>query len=104
MARPSYLILAVAAVLPSTLAHEDSCSGKYPIYVDIHNRTVSGGGREFQYGSFIGVGVPYQNQSMWPSLRRNETIFAGKDFCTNSNLTDCINNTGGTVDFNASTS
>jgi hypothetical protein len=102
MARLPFLTFVTFATFRSALA-DGSCSGKHPIYVDIHDRAVDGATEEFQYGSFIGVAVPYQNQSLWPSLRRNETSFAAKDFCRNSNLTDCINNTGGTVDFNAST-
>lgn len=72
-----------------------------PIYVDIHKRAVHGSSI-FQYGAFIGVGTPAQNQSIWPSLRHNETSFASSDFCSNSNLTDCIDSTGGNVQFNLS--
>lgn len=74
-----------------------------PIYVDIHKRVVHGSEVE-QYGSFIGVSNPFQNQSLWPSLQRNETSFASASFCSNSNLTNCLEATGGNVDYNSSTS
>jgi hypothetical protein len=72
-----------------------------PIYNDIHKRAVHGSAI-FQYGSFIGVGNPTQNQSIFPSLRLNETSFAASTFCQNSNLTNCIDSTGGSVDLNQS--
>ncbi|TLD35477.1 acid protease [Venturia nashicola] len=74
-----------------------------PVYVDIHKRVVNGTDA-FPYGSFIGVGNPFQNQSIWPSLRRNETSFASSEFCSNSNLTNCMGSTGGNVKYNLSTS
>lgn len=79
-----------------------NCSIK-PIYVDIHKRFVNGTDA-FLYGSFIGVGNRAQNQSIWPSLQRNETSFASSDFCSNSNLADCLVSTGGNVKYNLSTS
>ncbi|KAF2841523.1 acid protease [Patellaria atrata CBS 101060] len=65
-----------------------------PIYVDIHKRIVHGT-NIFQYGSFIGVGTPAQNQSLWPSLKQNETSVAFFKFCQNSNLTNCEDSTNG---------
>ena len=89
-----------ASLVKSLLAANCSIA---PIYVDIHKRVVHGSNQE-QYGSFIGVGNPFQNQSIWPSLRRNETSFASAGFCSSSNLTNCLDSTGGNVDYNASTS
>lgn len=68
-----------------------------PIYVDIHKRIVHGTD-VFQYGSFIGVGTPAQNQSLWPSLRQNETSVAHVDYCENSNLQNCERSTRGNFD------
>lgn len=66
-----------------------------PIYVDIHKR-VTHLTNNFQYGSFIGVGTPAQNHSLWPSLSRNQTSFGANTFCDgNSALKDCENSTGG---------
>lgn len=99
---PSLRILAAGAtVLPAVLAQK--CVERYPIYVDFHNRTVTGGGGSLQYGAFIGVGVPSQNQSIVPSFTRNETSFAARGFCDNSTISNCLNRTGGSVDFAAST-
>lgn len=101
MAKLGCSVLLLASLLESVLAA--NCSVP-PIYVDIHKRAVTHGTELEQYGSFIGVGSPFQNQSLWPSLRRNETSFAALSFCAHSNLTDCVNSDGGAVDFNASTS
>ncbi|KAF2672984.1 acid protease [Microthyrium microscopicum] len=68
-----------------------------PLYVDIHKREVHGT-PIFQYGSFIGIGAPAQNQSVWPSLTQNELSFAASTFCFNSNLTNCSTSTGGDFD------
>ena len=65
-----------------------------PVYVDIHKREVHGSNLH-QYGSFVGVGSPAQNQSLWPSLSRNETSVAVKEFCEQSDLRDCLNSTRG---------
>lgn len=70
-----------------------NCSKK-PVYVDIHKRAVHDS-REFQYGSFIGLGTPPQNQSLWPSLTQNHTSFASNDYCGNSTIKDCEKSTGG---------
>lgn len=64
-----------------------------PVYVDIHKRAVHGT-EVFEYGTFIGLGTPAQNQSLWPSLLQNETTIADIDFCQSNNLT-CLNSTGG---------
>lgn len=74
-----------------------------PIYVDIHKRTVHGTS-QLEYGSYVGVGTPAQNQSLWPSLRQNETSFAHEDFCSHSNFLNCSTRTGGFVDPLQSTS
>ncbi|KAF2685144.1 acid protease [Lentithecium fluviatile CBS 122367] len=70
-----------------------NCS-KAPIYVDIHKRAVHDS-PVFQYGSFIGVGTPAQNHSLWPSLSQNHTSFAAHTYCGNSTLRDCDKSTGG---------
>ncbi|PVI00968.1 hypothetical protein DM02DRAFT_614030 [Periconia macrospinosa] len=75
----------------STLAF--NCS-KPPVYVDIHKRAVHDS-PVFQYGSFIGVGSPPQNHSLWPSLSLNHTSFAARSYCSNSTLRDCETSTGG---------
>ncbi|KAF1809625.1 acid protease [Eremomyces bilateralis CBS 781.70] len=72
------------------------CS-KPPIYVDIHKRAVRGT-NILQYGSFIGFGTPSQNQSLFPSLRQNETSVASGDFCGRSQLRNCEGETHGTFD------
>lgn len=100
MAKLGASVLLLASVFESVLAA--NCLIR-PIYVDIHKRAVTHGSEVEQYGSFIGVGNPFQNQSIWPSLSRNETSFAALDFCANSNLTDCVDSNGGSVDYNAST-
>ena len=74
-----------------TYAHNCSIP---PVYVDIHKREVQGTD-VYQYGSFIGAGSPAQNQSLWPSIRRNETSVARVDFCEQSILFDCLNSTRG---------
>jgi hypothetical protein len=84
----------------STLAF--NCS-KPPIYVDIHKRAV----RDtdvFQYGSFIGIGNPSQNQSLWPSLTRNHTVIADSHYCDDSDLPNCSQSTRGNFDTSLSTS
>lgn len=68
-----------------------------PIYVDLHKRAVRGTD-EFQYGSFIGLGSPAQNQSLWPSLCHNETSVAFVSYCDRSDLPDCKRNTRGEFD------
>ena len=73
-----------------------------PIYVDVHKRAVHGS-NTFQYGSFVGVGTPAQNQSLWFTLSDNETSVADGDFCQQSNLTDCNNTSGGFFATNLST-
>lgn len=70
-----------------------NCSKK-PIYVDIHKRAVQDS-PAFQYGSFIGLGTPAQNHSLWPSLAQNHTSFASHEYCDNSTLKDCETSTGG---------
>ncbi|CAO2647364.1 Nn.00g082860.m01.CDS01 [Neocucurbitaria sp. VM-36] len=71
-----------------------NCSKK-PVYVDIHKRAVHDS-PVFQYGSFIGLGTPAQNQSLWPSLAQNHTSFASHVYCKdNSTLKNCDRSTGG---------
>lgn len=74
-----------------------------PIYVDIHKRAVHDS-EVFQYGSFIGVGTPAQNHSLWPSLTQNQTSFGARTFCDgNSTLRDCDTSTGGFFESQLST-
>lgn len=68
-----------------------------PIYVDMQRRQVGAGG-QWHYGSSIGVGSPPQNQSVWLSLRQNDTSVAGVAFCANSTLPDCEAKVGGEYD------
>jgi hypothetical protein len=75
-----------------------------PIYVDIHKR-VTHFTDNFQYGSFVGVGTPAQNHSLWPSLSKNQTSFGASTFCEgNSTLRDCESSTGGFFNSRDSTS
>lgn len=88
------LVLCLSATVlfaRSTVAF--NCS-RPPIYVDIHKRAVHDSA-VFQYGSFIGVGTPAQNHSLWPSLSKNHTSFASHAYCDNSTLKDCQTSTGG---------
>lgn len=79
------------------------CPENKYIYVDIHKRAVHDS-PEFQYGSFIGLGTPAQNNSLWPSLSQNHTSFAAQDYCKNSTLRDCERSTGGFFGYQDSTS
>ncbi|ORY19117.1 aspartic peptidase domain-containing protein [Clohesyomyces aquaticus] len=92
----SLLFYLSATVLLSQSTVAFNCSAP-PIYVDIHKRAVHGIDR-FQYGSFIGVGSPAQNQSLWPSLSQNHTSFTASTYCDNSTLNDCSVSTGGFFD------
>ena len=91
----SFVLYLSATVLfvQSTVA--SNCTKK-PIYVDIHKRAVHDSS-VFQYGSFIGLGTPAQNQSLWPSLQQNHVSFASNNYCkdTNTTLKDCDTHTGG---------
>lgn len=92
MASLAFYLAASVLLAPSTVAF--NCS-RAPIYVDIHKRAVHDS-PEFQYGSFVGVGSPAQNHSLWPSLAQNHTSFAAPTFCgTNSTLRECDTSTGG---------
>ncbi|KAF2265129.1 acid protease [Lojkania enalia] len=100
MASLLFYMSATVLFAQSTVAFNCSIN---PIYVDIHKRAVHGTDI-FQYGSFIGVGTPAQNQSLWPSLSQNITSFASLSYCTNNSTTlkECTKSTGGF--FDASTS
>ncbi|CAI6298799.1 unnamed protein product [Periconia digitata] len=91
MASLTFYIGATVLFAQSTLAF--NCS-RPPVYVDIHKRAVHDS-PVFQYGSFIGVGSPAQNHSLWPSLSQNHTSFASLSYCSNSTLKDCDRSTGG---------
>lgn len=84
-------LAATVLLAQSTVA--SNCS-KPPIYVDIHKRAVHDSS-VFQYGSFIGVGSPAQNHSLWPSLSQNHTSFGAPTYCGNSTLRNCDVSTGG---------
>ena len=72
-------LIAILLISAVSIDAASSCSPS-PIYVDIHLREVNGTS-DFVYGSFIGVGTPIQNQSLWPSILYNETYFAADSFC-----------------------
>ena len=97
----SLLFYLSASVLFAQSTFAFNCS-QPPIYVDIHKRAVRGTD-VFQYGAFIGVGNPAQNQSLWPSLRQNQTAVASINYCDKSNLTDCAQSTRGNFDPSLST-
>ncbi|KAL6706334.1 hypothetical protein ACN47E_005624 [Coniothyrium glycines] len=91
----SNLILYLSAsVLFAQSTAAFNCSKK-PVYVDIHKRAVHDS-PAFQYGSFIGLGTPAQNNSLWPSLAQNHTSFASSNYCKdNTTLQNCDRSTGG---------
>ncbi len=93
MASPVVYFAAAVLVAQSTVALD--CS-KAPVYVDIHKRAVHQSSA-FQYGSFIGVGSPAQNHSLWPSISQNHTSFGAPSYCENGNSTlrNCDVSTGG---------
>ncbi|KAF2125550.1 acid protease [Dothidotthia symphoricarpi CBS 119687] len=101
MASLAFYLSASVLFAQSTVAF--NCSKK-PIYVDIHKRAVEDSS-VFQYGSFIGVGTPAQNHSLWPSLAQNHTSFASHAYCgDNSTLRNCEKSTGGFFSHEDSTS
>ena len=65
-----------------------------PVFVDIHSRETDDN-FNFQYGLFIGVGTPSQNQSLWPSLGHNESTFSDDAYCNSSPFAECSNQTHG---------
>jgi hypothetical protein len=85
-----YLVL---FTLVATALAASNCSIK-PIYVDFHDRCVDDC-FTIQYGLFIGVGDPFQNESLWPSISRNEITFSGVDFCADGSSEQCVNQTHG---------
>lgn len=92
-------VFTVSAFLSVSLALNCSIP---PLYVDIHMRAVHGTG-VFQYGSFLGMGTPAQNLSLWPSISQNETSVSAAEFCERSKLANCRDSTGGIVDVAEST-
>jgi hypothetical protein len=99
----SFIFYLSASILFASSTVASDCS-REPIYVDIHKRAVHNS-PVFQYGSFIGLGTPPQNQSLWPSLAQNHTSLASQTFCNqNSTLKNCDRSTGGFFDHNDSTS
>jgi hypothetical protein len=91
MASIAVYLSAAVLLAQSTVAFNCSIP---PIYVDIHKRAVHESSA-FQYGSFIGVGSPAQNHSLWPSISQNHTSFGLIDYCDNSTLKNCPDATGG---------
>lgn len=77
-------------------AAQEDCDGLPPIYIDFHDRQVNFSDSHIQYGLFIGVGTPFQNQSLWPSLVRNETTFSAPDLCNGNGNPACEEQTHGT--------
>lgn len=101
MAPLVFYLSASVLFVQSTVAF--NCSRK-PLYVDIHKRAVHDS-PVFQYGSFIGLGTPAQNNSLWPSLSQNHTSFASQVYCKdNSTLKNCDRLTGGFFNNGESTS
>lgn len=98
MERVPIFLLLILTHLPSNQAQNCHIP---PIYVDVHDRSVIGSSSE-QYGSFIGIGSRSQNQSLWPTFSRNETVIADIHFCEHSNISNCANNTRGFFDSTAS--
>ncbi|KAL5117391.1 hypothetical protein ACEQ8H_004707 [Pleosporales sp. CAS-2024a] len=97
------LVYLSATVLYAQSTVAFNCSLK-PVYVDIHKRAVHDT-PVFQYGSFIGVGTPSQNQSLWPSLSQNHTSFTSHSYCNdNGTLRNCDVSTGGFYSSGDSTS
>ena len=80
------------------IVNADLQCGSSPIYVDVHKRAVNGT-NEFVYGSFIGIGDPRQNQSLWPSIVHNETYFTANDFCDGIDPTMCNATITGGIQF-----
>ncbi|EMD67342.1 hypothetical protein GGP41_007250 [Bipolaris sorokiniana] len=98
----SFLLYLSATVLLAQSTVASNCTKK-PIYVDIHKRAVHDS-PVFQYGSFIGLGTPAQNNSLWPSLQQNHTSFASSGYCKdNATLKNCDRSTGGFFNFRDST-
>jgi hypothetical protein len=89
-------ILLTVLLLTALTSAQQSCNGLNPIYVDFHDRNVNNTETRIQYGLFIGVGTPFQNQSLWPSIRRNETTFSGPDYCGSNSSDLCMQQTHGT--------
>ena len=84
-------------VLSSAVLAQDECeNGVTPIYIDFHDRNVNNSETQIQYGLFVGVGTPSQNQSLWPSLMHNETTFSSPALCDTSNNPTCLEQTHGT--------
>jgi hypothetical protein len=94
MAKKKLLLLSLLGL--ARLAPAFECRTP-PIYVDMHRRQVGASG-QWHYGSSIGAGSPPQNQSVWPSLRQNDTSVAGVGFCKNSTIQDCEARYGGEYD------
>lgn len=86
----------LALLLPTTSAQSGCEDSVKPLYVDFHDRKVNNSENRIQYGLFIGVGTPFQNQSLWPSLVHNETTFSGPDICDGSDNPTCEEQTHGT--------
>ncbi|ETN44541.1 uncharacterized protein HMPREF1541_10211 [Cyphellophora europaea CBS 101466] len=93
-------VLTLLALVSSVLGQDQCLDGRTPIYVDFHDRHVNNSegnpDANIQYGLFIGVGTPAQNQSLWPSLVHNETTFSSPSFCDNSTNPSCREQTHGT--------
>ncbi|KAL9106691.1 MAG: hypothetical protein Q9227_008343 [Pyrenula ochraceoflavens] len=93
--------LTLLACFGSTTVAFD-CSLK-PIYVDVHPRAVHALST-YEYGSFIGLGSPAQNLSLWPSIENNETSVAGLGICDGDSDAKCGDKTGGLFSISESTS
>ena len=94
--KPRPLLVMAALLVPilfasATLAVNCSIA---PVFVDIHSRETDDN-FNFQYGLFIGVGTPSQNQSLWPSIGHNESTFSDDAYCDSSPFVRCSNQTHG---------
>lgn len=92
------IVLALLALTSVAFAEDECQDSPQPIYIDFHNRNVSDNDQNIQYGLFIGVGTPFQNQSLWPSISHNETTFSAPNFCEGNNNSQCIEQTHGFYD------
>lgn len=89
------LVLTWLALSSAVFAQDECDNGVTPIYIDFHDRHVNNSLEQIQYGLFVGVGTPSQNQSLWPSLMHNETTFSSPGLCDNSNNPRCLEQTHG---------
>lgn len=89
-------IALVLLTLTSIVLAQDECEdGLKPVYIDFHDRNVSNNNQNNQYGLFIGIGTPSQNQSLWPSISHSEMTFSSPELCDNNDNSGCREQTHG---------